>query len=152
MTNPHWTTYLAALLMPTIAVFGAIIAYRQWRTAQNKLKFDLFERRLAVYETVKGYISSVMATGRTAQEKEFEFLSDIRGAKWLFDEDIVHYLEKDMWQKICALSCVQSELEDMPSGEERSRKIQVKGALVSWFAGQLEILDTKFSPFLLLRH
>jgi len=35
--DPHWTNYLAALLTPTVAVLGSVIAYRQWRTAQNKL-------------------------------------------------------------------------------------------------------------------
>jgi len=43
--DPHWTNYLAALLTPTVAVLGSIIAYHQWRTAQNKLKFELFDRR-----------------------------------------------------------------------------------------------------------
>lgn len=44
--DPYWTTYLSAFSVPAIAVLGAAIAYRQWRTAQNKLKLDLFESAL----------------------------------------------------------------------------------------------------------
>ena len=47
--EPHWTTYLAALLTPTVAVLGSYIAYRQWHLAQNKLKLDLFDRRFSAH-------------------------------------------------------------------------------------------------------
>ena len=152
MTDPHWTTYLAALLTPTITIFGAMIAYRQWRIAQNKLKLDLFERRLAIYETATGYISSVMITGKTSQVKEMEFLTGIRGAKWLFNDEIVQYLNKDLWHKICDLGCVQSELEGMAVGEERTQKHHARSDLTRWLAAQHEVIDNKFSPFLSLRH
>jgi hypothetical protein len=46
--DPHWTTYLLAMLTPLIAMIVAFIAFRQWRTAQNRLKLDLFDRRLAL--------------------------------------------------------------------------------------------------------
>jgi len=32
------TTTLAALLTPLIAIIAVYVAYRQWRTGQNKLK------------------------------------------------------------------------------------------------------------------
>jgi len=152
MTEPHWTTYLAALLTPTIAVFGASIAYRQWRTAQNKLKLDLFERRLSVYESARDYLASVFTSGKTSQEAEFKFLSGTRGAKWLFDDAIVQYLDKVLWQKICELGCIQSELEGLPVGEERSRKVHASADIKKWMVEQTSVLDEKFSPYLSLRH
>ncbi|MBP0595686.1 hypothetical protein J8I87_39835 [Paraburkholderia sp. LEh10] len=45
-----WSTWSSALLRPTIAGVAALIAHRQAKTARNKLKFDLFERRFAVYD------------------------------------------------------------------------------------------------------
>lgn len=150
--TPHWTTYLSALLVPMVAVFGAFIAYRQWRTAQNKLKLDLFDRRLVVYEAARDYISSVMTSGKTTQEKEFEFLTGTRGAKWLFDDEIVQYLDEELWHKICALGCLQSELDGMPAGEERTKKIHAQADLKKWFVSQMKILDGKFASYLTLRH
>ena len=152
MIEPHWTTYLAALLTPTIAVFGAAITYRQWRTAQNKLKLDLFERRLSVYEAARDYLASVLTSGRTSQESEFKFLSGTRGAKWLFDDAIVQYLDKVLWNKICDLGCIQSELEGMSVGEERSNKVRAGADIQKWMSEQMEVLDEKFSPYLSLRH
>jgi hypothetical protein len=147
-----WTTYLAALLTPTVAALGIFIAYRQWRTAQNKLKLDLFERRLAVYEAARGFISSVMTSGKTTQDREFEYLTGIRGAKWLFGDEVVQYLDKVLWHKACDLWCLQEELEGMPPGDERTRKVHAKAEIKKWLIAQLEVLDNKFSPYLKLRH
>lgn len=150
--TPHWTAYLSALLVPTVAILGALIAYRQWRTAQNRLKLDLFDRRLVVYEAARDYISSVMTSGKTTNEKEFEFLAGIRGAKWLFDEDVTQYLDKELWRKICYLGCLQSELDGMPAGEERTKNIRAQADLKKWLIVQMKVLDDKFAPFLKLRH
>jgi hypothetical protein len=45
-TIPVWISTLSALLTPAIAILGGVIAYRQWRTARDILKFDLFDRAL----------------------------------------------------------------------------------------------------------
>jgi hypothetical protein len=152
MTDPHWTQYLAALLTPTVAVFGLWIGYRQWRTAQNKLKLDLFERRLAIYDGVRSFISSVMTTGKTTQSYEMEFLAAIRGAKWLFGPEVVEYIDTTLWHKACDLWCLQEELQDMPSGQERTDKIHKQAEIKKWLTAQLKVIDEKFSPYLALRH
>lgn len=152
MVYPQWTTYLAALLTPTVALFDVYIAYRQWRTAQNKLKSELFERRLLIYEAVRSYISVVLTTGKTSQEEEVRYLSGTRGTQWLFGNEIVYYIDKILWKKICDLSCVQSELEDLPNGEERIAKIKSKAEIRKWLVEQTKELDAKFGPYLSLRH
>ncbi|WP_313220864.1 hypothetical protein [Stutzerimonas nitrititolerans] len=148
----HWTTYLSPLLVPIIAIFGALIAYRQWRTAQNKLKLDLFDRRLVIYESVQKYLTALMISGKTTSEMEFEFLTGKRGAQWLFNEELTGYLDKELWRKICALGCIQSELEGMPAGQERKNKVQAKAELREWFVAQSKVIDEKFAPFLRLSH
>lgn len=149
---PHWTTYISALLVPIVAIFGALIAYRQWRTAQNNLKLDLFDRRLVVYEAARDYISSIMTSGKTTYENEFELLTGMRGAKWLFDDKITYYLDKELWHKSCDLSCLQSELDGIPSGDERTRRLRAQANLKKWFLAQMKVPDGKFAPFLVLRH
>ena len=73
MDDPHWTQVLSALLTPTIAVLVAIIAYRQWRTAQNRLKFDLFDRRFAVYDAARNLLSSVMTRAKRKMTRCLSF-------------------------------------------------------------------------------
>ena len=90
--DPHWTAYLTALLTPTVAVLGAMIGYRQWRLAQNKLKLDLFDRRFKVYEAARDLLASIMTSGKAMDDKVFKFLVATREAKWLLDIDVANYL------------------------------------------------------------
>ena len=98
-TDPHWTTYLAALLTPTVAILGSVIAYRQWRLAQNRLKLDLFDRRLLVYGAATALVSSIMTSGKAKEEEMHKFLVATREAKWLFNASIANYLDKELYPR-----------------------------------------------------
>jgi len=93
---PDWVYWVQAL-GPTLAaiaigIFAALIAWGQWRTARDKLKWELFERRLNVYlATVKLVEASNHYTNQTGRiiEVDFgEFSEAIRGAEFLFDGKI----------------------------------------------------------------
>lgn len=148
----HWTTSLSALLVPVVAVLGLLIAYRQWRTAQNKLKFDLFERRFSVYDTARTFIRSILTSGKVSDEELFKFVSGTREAKWLLNAEISEYLWKSLYQRAVELQTLDLELADMPTGEERARNVRSQSEIKSWIMGQHDVLDEKFSEFLLLGH
>lgn len=150
--DPHWTAYLSALLTPTIAVLGSFIAYRQWRTAQNKLKHDLFERRFSVYDAARTMLGSIMTSGKAKDEELFKFLSGTREAKWLLNANVAEYLDKEIYHKILDLQCLAAELEGLPVGEERSSNVHKQAEIKKWIIKQYEVLDEKFSPFLRLGH
>src|SRR5262245_13126353 len=109
-TDPHWTAYLSALLTPIVAVFGIYIAWQQWRTARNKLKFELFTRRLAVYEAAR---SLLVAPMRLAEQPLAEVVQRFAGgtaeARWLFDVSVAEYLRKDLWRKALELQVLEDE-------------------------------------------
>lgn len=150
--DPHWTQYLSALLTPTVAVLGSFIAYRQWRTAQNKLKHDLFERRFSVFDSARKLLASIMTSGKANNEELFKFLSGTREAKWLLDDQIAEYLEKELYAKAVHLQCLESELQGLPVGEGRSANIKAQSEIKLWLGKQFEVLDEKFSPYLRLKH
>lgn len=152
MCDPLWTEYLQAALAPIVAALGIYIAYRQWRTAQNKLKLDLFERRIAIYEVIQGFISSIITSGKTTSEKEYAFLAGTRGAKWVFGEDIAEYIEKELWHNVCELSCLQSELEGFGIGEERANNVRRQREIKEWLVVQQKMIDVKLSSYLSLCH
>ena len=152
MAEPHWTTYLAALLTPTIAVLGSFIAYRQWRTAQNKLKLDLFDRRFAVYDAARNLIASIMTSGKAKDEELYKFLSGTRSAKWLLDEDIDNYFEKELWKNAVELQALESELQGVPVGDERTNNVRRQSEIKKWILEQYKVLDAKFEKYLWLKH
>ena len=151
-TDPHWTTYLAALLTPTVAILGALIAYRQWRLAQNKLKLDLFDRRLSVYEAARTLVASIITSGKAKDEEVFKFMVATREAKWLLNDSVAQYLDKELYHKAIDLQTLAAELEGVPVGEVRTKNVRAQAEIKKWLLAQFEVLDERFSPFLQLRH
>lgn len=151
-SDPHWTTYLAALLTPIVAVLGSFIAYRQWRLAQNKLKLELFDRRLSVYDATRALLASIMSSGKTKDEEVFKFMVATREAKWLLNDSIAEYLDKQLYHKVIDLQTLASELEGVGVGEERTQNVHAQANIKKWLMAQFGVLDEKFTPFLQLRH
>lgn len=92
---PDWVIHLQAL-GPVFNGFGTLIvgacvgyiAWRQWETARHKLRMELYDRRLAVYESIREsyrYLSDPEAKMTPAKHRallhkteEFRFLFDTR--------------------------------------------------------------------------
>jgi hypothetical protein len=96
--HPHWTTYVQALGTPIVAViaagFAGMIAYRQWRTARDKLKLDLFGRRHAVYAALVAYFQEVTSVTRPSSGDLPQMKPEIDSGQWLFGPDVADFLRK----------------------------------------------------------
>lgn len=150
--EPHWTSYFSALLIPTIAVLGAFIAYRQWRLGQNKLKLDLFDRRFSVYDAARNFLAGIMTSGKAKDEDIYKFVGATREAKWLLNSEIAAYLHEVIYKKALALASLQAELEGIGVGTNRSKNVTDQRVIKEWFMAQYEVLDEHFSKFLKLDH
>lgn len=151
-SDPNWIAYLAALLTPIVAVLGSFIAYRQWRLAQNKLKLELFDRRFSVYDATRALIASITSSGKAEGDEVFKFMVATREAKWLLNDSIAEYLEKQIYHKVIDLQTLASELEGVGVGEVRTKNVHEQAAIKKWLVAQFGVLDEKFTPFLKLRH
>lgn len=94
-----------------IAFLGFVIAYRQWRTAQNKLKLELFERRLQVYEAVDKLIVAYMRRFGDRDTAEAEFNVALRSARWLFDKHVVIFCRETIWKAVCDMNDIWEEVD-----------------------------------------
>lgn len=148
----HWTTYLTALLTPTLAIFGLIFAYRQWLVARNKLKLDLFDRRLAVYEAARDFSAAMISGQKNKDEEAFKFLIVTRTAKWLFNVSVADYLENQLYSNALELQSLISQLDGMAPGDERIANLKEQAKIKKWFLEQLKVLDSQFGPFLHLKN
>ncbi len=150
--SPHWTAYVSAFAIPLIAAIAATIAYQQWRTARNKLKLDLFERRMEIYEAARELLGNVARTGNTTLEKQFEFLSKTRSAKWLFGPEVVEYFDH-LWERTIDLEMHQSIVSKSERNDpERAMHIKLKSEALKHLMAQYKVLDQKCAPYLELRH
>jgi hypothetical protein len=147
----HWTDYVSAIGIPIIALIGSWIAFRQFQVARNKLKHDLFEKRLEIYEGVRNTLGIVARNGKLTQSEEINYLVATRSAKWLFENEVYQYLDKKLWGKIVDLGLHNSMLEGPPS-EERKTHATARGETMKWLISQHSEFDALCAKYLKLRH
>lgn len=85
-------TWIQALGTPIIGLVAAYVAYQSATTARKKLKFDMFEKRLRVYEEVRAFLK-LAGTGTLTVDDTQALTGSIAHAKFLYaDGDIDAFL------------------------------------------------------------
>ncbi len=87
-----------------------------------------------------------------APDAHFKFLTGTRSAVWLFNDDMVRYLDVEIRNKVLALASLQAEFGPEIQGEERRAHIERERQLKSELADLGNKMDRKFAPFLKLSH
>lgn len=139
--------------MPVLATVGAIIAYRQWRTAQNKLKLDLFDKRMLVYQAVRDTLGHIASHGKISQEQQIKYLTGIQTSQWLFGPELHTYLRETLWHKIVDLE-LHNTLSGRDNGdhEERRKHIHLQAETLKWLVAQYSVLDRMCAKYMTLGH
>jgi len=150
--SKDWVDYLSALLVPTIAILGAIVALQQWLTNRKRLKHELFDRRYEQFVAIRTFLSSIMTSGKSKPEEQIEYLSGTRGIRFVFDKKIAKYVDVNIWHLAVELECLESELEGVPVGEERTKNVKRQSEIKKELLGELKTLEDKFSKYLQLNH
>jgi hypothetical protein len=89
-----------------MAVTGIYVSWRQWRTNSQKLKYDLFEKRYAIYEAAVKFIASMMREGKPSQEAQNAFLMGAQGSRLLLGREAEEYLHS-LWVDAVKWKCIR---------------------------------------------
>jgi hypothetical protein len=152
MKDLSWVDYFSALLTPTIVIFGSIIAWQQWRTNKKRLKHELFDRRFEQFTVVRDFLRSIGVSGKPKPDEQFKFVSGTRGMRFIFDKDLAEYIDETIWSLAVDLEVLDSELEGVPVGEERSKNAQRQSEIKKQLGQELHSLEDKFAKYLQLQH
>mgnify|MGYP000308834042 CR=1 FL=1 len=147
-----WVDYMSALLTPTIAVLGSVVAYFQWRTNSNRLKHELFERRYEQFAVISNFLASIMISGKSMPEEQHKYLSGTSGMRFIFDEEIAEYVGTTIWHLAVELECLDSELVGVPVGDERTKNVHRQAEIKKQLNLEFKSLEEKFSKYLQLQH
>jgi uncharacterized membrane protein YwzB len=143
-----WINFFAALLTPIVAILGLCIAWWQLKTAQNKLKFELFDRRYSIYEAARVLLIAIVKNGNASDAEMLIFVLATRESKWLLNSDVAKYLEDDFLHKAIDLQTLQTERENALTDDERANISKKQSEIKKWFIVQPAVLGEKFTPFL----
>lgn len=121
--SKDWIDFFAALSPLVIGIAIAIVAFLQWNTNRNRLKFELFERRYEVYATTVEFINDVIIERENLRPERFQdFNLATDKSYFLFKgEDIKNNLET-IYTKTTKLNAIIKErdhtLEDQNTTDE----------------------------------
>ena len=107
---PVLVQYLQALTVPTIAAFGIYIAWRQWLTAHDKLKLDLFDRRLEAYRGLRNAVAPVNGSGKVRNEDFDAFAQAMYDMHFLFSKAMEREVE-EIYQAMLKKHALDAQLD-----------------------------------------
>jgi hypothetical protein len=103
------------------AIFVALVAFFQWRTAQNKAVLDLFGQRHEIYEAIRTAVAKIVSNSQTfGSQDEHAFLVAKHRAYFFFGSDVDQYLEQ-LWRAIVDVTSADSELRATTNQQERAK-------------------------------
>jgi hypothetical protein len=94
-----------------VGVIAATIAYWQWRTANDKLKMDLFEKRYNVYSAFLAASKAALANNPDRVKINIDFVELLWQADFLFDDKVGQFL-KDANEEIARLIVFENNLAE----------------------------------------
>lgn len=142
MTLDLWLRIISTFSTLLIGVAASFLACQQFRLSKSRLKFDLYEKRLALFMTVRDFASIYALRGEGDPGK---FYRDTIERFFLFDEDVTAYIY-GMYEKANEVERTKLELErpNLPEGEEQALKKKRVDGLV-WFYNQSDSMIKVFS-------
>ncbi len=160
MTLDLWLKIISTFFTAAIGVAAWILAYQQLklnktlssqqlrlaseqlRLSEAKLKFDLYERRLKLFEIVKEFNGGFVMSGKADTGK---FYHDTIERHFLFDDDVSSYIG-EVYQRARQANRTKLNLDSPNLTEDERQELNAQYAeQMRWFYDQAENVPKVFS-------
>jgi len=141
----------SALLTPVVAIVATYIAWQQWKTNQQKLVLDRYDRRLRVYEEVRKIIGIILRQGKASYEELLRFWAAVSEADFLYGSEITDYIDEIYKRGVNLQSWTEQyrgSTQEKPEGYDHQKVIEGKHSEFEWFTKQFEPAKQKFKKYL----
>jgi hypothetical protein len=153
---PLWIEYVKALGAPIVALIAACIAggiaYQQWRTAKNKLKLDLFDRRMKVYEACSELLRLINMPIRSEYAVVMELIYTINGHHWLFGPKVTAYIDALMTRSNEIYRKQKLEAEGLDDDQKLKLALGYYERTKEEYLRDADALNAVFAPYMKLKH
>lgn|SRR5262245_41454 len=100
-----------------VSFLALSVNYAQWRTANQKVVVDRYDRRLKVYSQIEAAISDVMRDGEVYPKTFHAFAVGRADAMFLFDDDVKQYLQA-LYESFVWMTTYTNEVIDQSGKRE----------------------------------
>ena len=158
---PYWVDIIVkltpAFVTLVLGIVGSTIAYWQYRLGklqhqlnQDRLRFDLFSKRLDAYEKLQEFFSSVVSAG-TVDDSFLSILGEARyKSRFLFGEEIASYLD-ETWKRAVDMGYCRQMLHEtgsLPVGPKRTDLCEKDSELLKWMMNEMKEAPARYAKYL----
>lgn len=139
-----------AIVALVVGLVASGIAFLQFRIARDRLRLDLFTKRLEAYEKLQEFFVSVMSEG-TVHHSALRVLSEARyKSRFIFGPEIDEAFAT-LWKQAVEMRRLRLQLDgscSLPVGPERTAACDQEEALLNWMADQMNDSPNRYSKYL----
>lgn len=146
-----WIDWFTALLTPFIAVITVYIAFQQYKIQRYKVKYDLFERRLKLYEDLRAIL--VLANNEntvlTIDTKQLHTL--LRHSRFLLKKSLAKYIEEISVQIVTLYTNLFNSRHNYKlfnKDEDIKKNYNDIQSGLLWINSNIEVFEEKFAEFM----
>jgi hypothetical protein len=129
---------VTAVSVVFLGIFQYRLARQLYKLEKYKIKLELYRKRYDIYEKLHKFLAIVVRKGTCTDNDLLIFRRDKKEVLFLFNEDIIEYLE-EVYQK---------GIRIMSRGDKTIISPEESGIIIVWFGDQFEESTKKFKPYL----
>ncbi len=140
-----------ALLTSAIAIVVIYIAWQQWKTNQQRLRLEQYDRRLRVYEEVKKILSIIVRDAKVSTDDLLKFRTSVSDADFLFGPEIPEYIDEIFKRGLNLWRWTQEYRDykqETPEGYNHTKVTDEMHKELTWLVEQFEPAKQKFRKYL----
>lgn len=150
---PVWVSWVQALGLPifglVIAGASVYIAWQQKRIADVRLRHELYDRRLKVYEAAKALLVAHLINGKLSEDDYIAYRRGTADVVFLLDAGVIEYLG-ELQKQAERLIRLPAELaairDDMAKEAKYDKLVDEFAEIETWLTQQFDVLIAKFKP------
>ena len=153
-TIPYWLQVLAKLAPAIVSIvvggFATYIGFNQHKVNLDKLRLDLFERRLEACEKLQEYFNCLLRDSHV-DNKVLSILAEARyKSLFLFGDEITEHINEVFYKAIemRRLNLKLYGVERLPVGEERNAACAEESIILQWNVDQQNNSSKRYNKYL----
>lgn len=146
-----------ALFTVVVGLLGAYIAHRQFKINQDKLRLDLFSKRLEAFEKLQEYFGHVFREGRVKPDALQPLWEARYKSRFLFGKEIEDYLDT-LWKRAIEMQSVYRKLyhddgrPSLPVGQARTQAAEEHSNMLLAQMEDMKNAAKRYEPYLRFGH
>lgn len=148
---PIWLQIVSTMITLLLAILTTIFIWRQVKLEKTKLKLEVYDRRLKIYNAIKFFIAETQTFGTTNNEKLVKLLQETRESLFLVKENNISEYIETLHNKGVDLEFVKTKLSQSEfyiEDIEREKLARQAKEIMQWMSDQHNVVEEKFSKYL----